>query len=164
MFQFHVLLNYNYYEKKTKEENWHLLNLWSYFIIFIWFFFLFQDHNVQDKKEAIQFKGVRLMVFNVTFQQYFSYIAAVSFIVGGNWSTQRKPLTSHKSLTNFITICCIEYTSPWTGFELTTLVVIGSCNKYHTITTTTASTIQFKVKEELCIYMYTRQIDSWIVV
>ena len=131
------------------------------------FFFLFQDHNVQNKKEAIQFKGVRLMVFNVTFQQYFNYIVAGSFIVGGNRSTRRESLTSHKSLTNFITICCIEYTSPWTGFELTTLVVIGtdcigSCNKYHTITTTTASTIQFKVKEELCIY--TRQIDSLIVV
>jgi len=28
---------------------------------------------------------------------------AVSFIGGGNRSTQRKPLTHHKSLTNFIT-------------------------------------------------------------
>jgi len=35
-------------------------------------------------------------------QQYFSYIVAVSFIDGGNWSTRRKPLTCHKSLTNFI--------------------------------------------------------------
>ena len=46
------------------------------------------------------------------FQQYFSYIVAVSFIGGGNWSTQRKPPTCRKSLTNFITKCCIEYTSP----------------------------------------------------
>jgi hypothetical protein len=30
--------------------------------------------------------------------------------------------TRPKSLTNFITNCCIEYTSPWTGLELTTLV------------------------------------------
>jgi len=37
------------------------------------------------------------------FQQYFSYIVAVSIIGGGNKSTQRKPLTWHKSLTNFIT-------------------------------------------------------------
>jgi hypothetical protein len=43
----------------------------------------------------------------------------------------------------FITQCCIEYTSPWTGFELSTSVVIGtdwtgSCNSnYHVITTTT---------------------------
>jgi len=37
------------------------------------------------------------------FQQYFSYIVAVSFIGGGNWSTRRKPPTCHKSLTNFIT-------------------------------------------------------------
>jgi len=37
------------------------------------------------------------------FQQYFSYIVAVSFIGGGNRSTPRKSLTGHKSLTNFIT-------------------------------------------------------------
>ena len=37
------------------------------------------------------------------FQQYFSYILAVSFIGGGNWSNQRKPQICHKSLTNFIT-------------------------------------------------------------
>jgi len=37
------------------------------------------------------------------FQQYFSYIVAVRFIGGGNQSTQRKPLTYHKSLTTFIT-------------------------------------------------------------
>jgi len=60
------------------------------------------------------------MVFN--FQQYFSYIVAVSFISGGNRSTSRKPLTYRKSLTDFITWWCIEYTSPWTGLELTTIV------------------------------------------
>ena len=37
------------------------------------------------------------------FQQYFSYIVAVSFIGGGNRCTWRKPPTCHKSLTNFIT-------------------------------------------------------------
>jgi len=36
----------------------------------------------------------------------------VSFIGGGNRSTQRKPVTCCKSQTNFITSCCIEYTSP----------------------------------------------------
>jgi hypothetical protein len=36
------------------------------------------------------------------FQQYFSYIVAVSFIGGGNRRTTRKPLTCRKSLTNFI--------------------------------------------------------------
>jgi hypothetical protein len=36
------------------------------------------------------------------FQQYFSYIVAISFIGGGNESTWRKPPTCHKSLTNFI--------------------------------------------------------------
>jgi len=42
-------------------------------------------------------------------QQYFSHIVTVSVIGGGNQSTRRKPPT------NFITYCCIEYTSPWTG-------------------------------------------------
>ena len=37
------------------------------------------------------------------FQQYFSYIVAISFIGGGNWSTEKKPQTCRKSLTNFIT-------------------------------------------------------------
>ena len=41
------------------------------------------------------------MLFNAT-QQYFSYIMAVSFIGGGNRSTQRKPLTCRKLLTNCI--------------------------------------------------------------
>ena len=43
------------------------------------------------------------MVFNENFQQYFSYIVAVSFIGGRNQSTRRKPPTCHKSLTNIIT-------------------------------------------------------------
>jgi hypothetical protein len=32
------------------------------------------------------------------FQQYFSYIVAISFIGGGNQNTQRKPPTCRKSL------------------------------------------------------------------
>jgi hypothetical protein len=40
-------------------------------------------------------------VFN--FQQFFSYIVAVSFIGGGNQSEWGKPPTFCKSLTNFIT-------------------------------------------------------------
>jgi hypothetical protein len=84
---------------------------------------------------------VGFMVFSST----FSYIMAVIFIVGRNRSNQRKPPTCRKSLTSFITSCCIEYTSPLTGFKLTTLVVIGTdctgiCkSNYHTITTTTAA-------------------------
>jgi hypothetical protein len=38
---------------------------------------------------------VCLVVFNVTFQQHFSYIMAVSFIGGGNRRTRRKPPTCH---------------------------------------------------------------------
>ena len=75
------------------------------------------------------------------FSTIFRFIVAVSFIGGGNRSTWIKPQICHKSLTNFITYCCIGYTSSWTGFELTTVVVIGTGYKgksnYHTMTTTT---------------------------
>jgi hypothetical protein len=43
------------------------------------------------------------MRFLKQFQQYFSFIAVISFIGGGNRSTGRKPQTCIKSLTNFIT-------------------------------------------------------------
>jgi hypothetical protein len=60
----------------------------------------------------------------------------VSIIAGGNRSIWGKPQTCCKSLTNFITKCCIE-------FKITMLVVIGtdctcSCkSNYHPIATTT---------------------------
>jgi len=62
----------------------------------------------------------------------------VNFIGGGNWSTRRKPPTCRNSLTNYITVHIALL-----GFELTTLVVIGTdCigsykSNYHTITITT---------------------------
>ena len=79
------------------------------------------------------------------FQQYFSYIVAISFIGGGNGSTWRKPSICCKSRTNFIIKYCIEYISLLMGFELTTLVVIGTecigiyTSNYHTIPTTKTS-------------------------
>jgi hypothetical protein len=42
--------------------------------------------------------GVRVMVFNAT----SSYIVAVSFISGGNWSTRRKTPSCCKSLTKYV--------------------------------------------------------------
>jgi hypothetical protein len=65
-------------------------------------------------------------------------------LVEENAVSGKKPTTCSRSLTNFITLCCFEYFSPWTGFELTTLVLIdsdctGSCKfNYHTITATKA--------------------------
>jgi hypothetical protein len=70
-----------------------------------------------------------------------SYVQ-VSCIREGNRSTRRKPPTYSKSLTQFITYSCIEYTSPWSGFKCKTLVVIGTdcigSSNHHTITTTMA--------------------------
>jgi hypothetical protein len=60
--------------------------------------------------------------FNVTFNNNSVFIDA------GNWNAWRKPQTWCNPLTKFITICCIEYTSPWAGFELKTLVVKIICS------------------------------------
>ena len=50
---------------------------------------------------------------------------AVSFIVGRNWSTRRKPPTCCKSLTNFITSSFINWVHlAMSRLNLTTLVVI----------------------------------------
>ena len=68
----------------------------------------------------------------------------VSFIGGGSLSTRRKPSICYNSLTNLITKCYIEYTSPWAGFDLTTSAVICTdctCSfksNYDAITTTMA--------------------------
>ena len=82
---------------------------------------------------------VRVMVFNATFNNSIIF----QLYRGGRVYLGGKPLTSRKSLTNFITNF-IEHTS-LAGFELTTLVVIdtdckGFCKyNYHTIMTTTAT-------------------------
>jgi len=55
------------------------------------------------------------MVFNATFNN-------ISVYGGGRFYWWRKPEYRKK----LPTCRCIEYTSPWTGFELTTLVVMGT--------------------------------------
>jgi hypothetical protein len=54
---------------------------------------------VLDMASGFYRVGVRFMAFN-EFQQYFSYIMAVSFISGEKRSTRRKPSTCHNSLMN----------------------------------------------------------------
>jgi hypothetical protein len=66
-------------------------------------------------------------------------------------SIRRKPPTCRKSLTSFITYCCIKYTSPSAGFELRTLVVTGtyfscSCKSNHHTMTTTKGHLKCTVK------------------
>ena len=70
---------------------------------------MLQNHRYSFAIEQISIKrgqifdslvGVRGYNVQRHFQQYFSYIVAVSFIGGGNQSTRRKPTTRHKSLTN----------------------------------------------------------------
>jgi len=78
------------------------------------------------------------------------------------------PATSHFN-TYFIALCFIEYTSPWAGFEPTTLVVIytdyidsGKSN-CHTITTMTAPILIKKIFYSICSrwnYLWTKRKNS----
>jgi hypothetical protein len=89
--------------------------------------------NTNSKNDIIilnQNYRVRDIVLNATFNN----IVAVSVVVGGNRSTRRKPPICRKSLTNFITLCYIEYTSQWAVFKLTTC----GDSVFHTTMTTTA--------------------------
>ena len=92
-----------------------------------------QNHYLDSKR-------VSVMVFNAAFNNIYNYIVAVSFIGGGNRSTQRKPPICCKSLTHSV----ISITPCHEGFKLTSLVVIGtdctgSCkSNFHKITTMTA--------------------------
>jgi hypothetical protein len=82
----------------------------------------------------------------MVFHQYFTYFMTTSFIGGGN---RRKSPTCRKSLDK---LYHIMFYRAWAGFELTTLMVIGTdctstfcvhCSynsNYHTITTTTSPT------------------------
>jgi hypothetical protein len=95
----------------------------------------------------------KVMEFNATLKN----ISAISWLsvllVEETGVSRRKPPTCHKPLTKFIAWCCIEYTSPWTWFELTTLVVIntdctGNCkSNYHTITT--APIVRFSLRQNI---------------
>ena len=84
---------------------------------------------------------LRFMVFNTTFN-HISVISWRSVLLVEETGVPRenhRPAVSHWQTSSHNG--CIEYTSPWVGFELTTLVVIGtdclgSCkSNYHTTTT-----------------------------
>ena len=76
--------------------------------------------NVETITEVKFYSSINLGWFGcfIVFSTTFNNISVISWqsvlLVGETKENQ--------SLTNFITSCCIEYISPWTGFELTILV------------------------------------------
>ena len=94
------------------------------------------------------YNRIMVIVFNDTFNNISDISWLSVLFVEETEVPGEKQKTCRKSLTNFITQGCIEYTWPWARFELTTLVVVvidckGSWkSNYHTITTTTAPVLQ----------------------
>ena len=85
-------------------------------------------------------EGFRVIMFNSTFNN-ISTILWQSVLYAEEVEYPEKIFDLSKLMDKLLSQCCIEYTLPWTGFDLTTLVVIGtdsigSCD-YHTITTKT---------------------------
>ena len=92
---------------------------------------------------------VWVMVFNTTFYNTSVIsLRSVLLVKESGLPQCRKPdLSQVTDKLNSITLCCNEYTLPWTGFELTTSVVIGTdCmgsykSNYHAIMTMTTVSI-----------------------
>ena len=85
--------------------------------------YLFRKVYYKNFVSWINFVFSLVLVYGVQhhFQQYFRFN-------GGQFYCRRKPELSQVT-DKLYHKCCIEYTSPWRGFELTTLVVIGTdCN------------------------------------
>ena len=104
-------------------------------------------HQTKNRKkgDAILKESSPLKLLS-QFQQYFSYIVAVSFIGGGNRSTRKKTLSDLSQVTDKLYhIMLYRVHLVVNGFELTTLVVIGTdCtgkSNYYTITTMTTHTL-----------------------
>jgi len=76
-----------------------------------------QKHTVNTNVSRYSLIWFRYMVLDATFN---------NFIDAGSRSTLWKPPSCRESQANFITYCCIEYTSLLEVFELTTLVVIDT--------------------------------------
>jgi len=91
------------------------------------------------------------MVFNI----FFNNISVMSWRLVLLMEETGLPGENHRPAASYwqtLSQCCIEYISPWAGFELTTTLVvigtdrIGSRNSnYQMIRTTTALNIQWKL-------------------
>jgi hypothetical protein len=74
-------------------------------------------------------------------------------------STRRKQPTCHKSLTNFITLCCIRVHLVMNRLAVIGTDCKGSCkSNYHTITTTTAPLIIYWY---ILILYFNGSVISW---
>jgi hypothetical protein len=93
------------WRNKMKEHNKKTINIQRLINLHVYIYILWRILYLSILKNLIKNIQVWFMVFNalMLLSTIFSYIVAVSFIGGGNRSTRRKPLTCHKSMTNFIT-------------------------------------------------------------
>jgi hypothetical protein len=77
----------------TKQTNSEMSHIWKEYL----------TSKIIKQDKSSKYYTLCVEQNTVNFQQYFSFIVAVSCIGGGNRRFRRKPPTCRKSLTNFIT-------------------------------------------------------------
>ena len=131
----------HYVQSYTKIKIWQYSQLKNQHISSCFSFQYFLVIFTSENQYICTCYGIWLMVFSATFNN-ISVISWRSVLLVEKSGENHWPVTSYWQTLSHK--CCIEYTSPWTGFELIILVVIGtdctgSCkSNYHTITTMTA--------------------------
>ena len=115
--------------------------------------FLLQDKYYTEKFRKITGTGLGLGLWCLTtLSTIFQLYPGGQFYWWKKLEYPVKTLNCCKSLTNLITWCYIEYTSPWAGFELT-LVMIGtdcmaSCKFNYHMTMTAPRKIIYNVADK----------------
>ena len=127
------------FDRKYKQYDFILSSMWpKAILVYIIWLQLYQRTLKCEQRNKLF--GLWYMVFNTTFKN-ISDISRRSVLLVEETGENRRSVTSHwQTLSHNIVSCRL----PWTGLELTTLVMTGTdctgtCkSNYHAITTTTA--------------------------
>jgi len=110
----------------------------------------------------------RVMVFNAIFNNISAILwRSVLLMEKTEVPGENQTIDLSQVTDKFIIQYCIEYTSPWAGFELKTLVeIVTDCigswkSNYHTITTTTTPYTYSKIRYDFHVNKLMGKTKNW---